>query len=215
MKYSLFVLLIAFASSDAFMYDSEELRKVGFVQPFIVDILVQIGSNNACRHMKESIMEERNKTIECLATIKSNNSFCHTFVHHFGRCTKKLVDKVESCIETKIQGAPTAVVDVLVAQLRFICETDGEHILEIFNPCIYKTLFMKDEKNCTRTFDRHIHNSAKEDKKMIPVVCKETLEYKTCIDEPFKAKCQNEITRNTVQEIFRGAMTPCKEINNI
>ncbi|KAL3269568.1 hypothetical protein HHI36_008633 [Cryptolaemus montrouzieri] len=207
MKYFFLIVMLA-AYSQALSRVSLEnaVKDIGFFQSFLLDLIGGMAGRGNCL---DSLNEE--KAVECLTKIKANNSFCHTFVNSFASCTKEFVENVENCAKPKEKDVPTAAIASIVSQIEFLCNTDGEHGFEILNPCIYQ----RSTQDCLRTFQRNVTKlfDEKDEEKIFPTVCNSITDAKECLTESIKKQCQNEITRNTLTELYNAFIKPCNEVS--
>ncbi|KAL3269566.1 hypothetical protein HHI36_008631 [Cryptolaemus montrouzieri] len=187
----------------------EVIEDIGIFQYILMETISGMTSRE---NYRDSIKDKEVKAVECLAKTKANSSFCHTFVNSFTSCTSDLVENVESCAEPMFVGSPTALVTSTVSQLQFLCENDGEHGFEILNPCFLDALTIG---NCKENFEEEISKSQMlgGEKRIFPTICNPISNAKKCVSDNFKKQCQNEITRNTIEELYNASMKPCNEVS--
>ncbi|KAL3269571.1 hypothetical protein HHI36_008636 [Cryptolaemus montrouzieri] len=188
-----------------------DIEQLGFFQASLLHTLdVPV---RGCYEKKDVLKAEYEKAVQCVKDVKSTTSFCQTFVFHFEPCVQKLLDLYEGCDVSSERGIRAALVNSLVGEAKFLCQTDGEHIFEFVNPCVFKTF--ENSKTCIKnvtsvTFITHMNPQPGES--ILEPVCQMVSGIKDCFSPEFSKECHNEITKDSFHKLYSVEAKPCNVV---
>ncbi|XP_044754305.1 uncharacterized protein LOC123313473 [Coccinella septempunctata] len=202
-----FVLILSFfvlsvlAEKTEGEREASEVEDIGLVHAFVIKYL-SIFVPWQCPHAShENMQKERGNAIECVKNISFNSTYCDTFVHHFKPCLQGLLDKVKKCDDPNFFLFKNTL-DSFIEEAKYICNVDGEHILEISNSCVVKSVKMSYE--CRKNITAPI-----EDRKNPLTLCRGFPSLLRCFESQMQQECGNELTRTTLHDLFSVDVEPC------
>ncbi|XP_045472984.1 uncharacterized protein LOC123679641 isoform X2 [Harmonia axyridis] len=199
MKLLLFLLIAGYTKASS-LYD--EAENIGFVQAIAVHELAFV-THKCPNATRQNLKEEERKAIECIKNIRYNSSFCNTFVHHFKPCVQTILTEAAKCDENSVTEMKHTVLDSVIAIAGYVCETDGEHILEILNPCVSMSIEKSEE--CRKKALEPLNNYSRD----ITQYCSKYTDLRTCFNDQVHQECQNEITKSSMSDLFSVDIKPC------
>ncbi|XP_044754950.1 uncharacterized protein LOC123313910 isoform X2 [Coccinella septempunctata] len=197
---SVFVLS-GFAQETKEDYQSE-VEDIGLFQALAIQYLSSFSPRNCSQSTPEKLKGENRKAIECVKNIRYNSTFCDTFNHHFKPCVQGLLDEVKKCEDPNGFALKNAILDSFIEEAKYICDVDGEHILEMFNPCVLKSVKLSHE--CRKNITEPIV-----DKKNVIAICGAFPGLQKCFETQMKQECGNELTRTDLHDLFSVDVKPC------
>ncbi|XP_044267271.1 uncharacterized protein LOC123013035 [Tribolium madens] len=148
---------------------------------------------------------------KCSDQIDENTeTACSTIKNHFSRCSKPLVSLLESCVPEESKGVPELIFGSVQSAFKYLCKTDGEHILELVNRCVYKTNYR------TMRCERRLRTKLQEYKKKSPTkadICEFAHSMKPCFKEHLDDSCGNAITKESFMGMFDAMVAPCSIVS--
>ncbi|XP_044754775.1 uncharacterized protein LOC123313810 isoform X2 [Coccinella septempunctata] len=201
-----FVALLSLFVVSGFTEKTEKewisvVENIGFFQALAIQYLSIFDPWKCPQWSPENLEKENDKAIECVKNIRNNSSFCDTFVHHFKPCVQGLLEEVKKCEAPDEIAFKNMILDSSVEEARFICGVDGEHILEIWNPCVIDSVQLSNgcRKNITRPLGHTIYPTA---------ICS----LQKCFENQLQQECRNELTRTTLHDLFSVNVEPCNAV---
>ncbi|XP_045472985.1 uncharacterized protein LOC123679642 isoform X2 [Harmonia axyridis] len=179
----------------------QEVEDIGILQAFGLDFLSNVPYS-CPEAIKENVQKERTKAFECVKNIRYNSSFCNTFVHHFKPCVQTVVSEAAKCEDQVKVGQKQVILDSFIAEANFLCETDGEHILELLNPCILTSV--KKSAGCQKKVMQYFPTSDP-----ITNLCSKFPSLQKCFDDELKQECDLEVTKRNIHDFFSVEVKPC------
>lgn len=199
MKLLLILLISGHTIASSHWY--KEVESLGQIQAFIGTSLSPV-TYRCSQSIYRNIQKEELRAIECLKNLRYNSSLCNHFVYHFKPCLEALLAENKKCDNEDSFNLKMIVLDSIIAEAKFVCETDGEHILEIFNPCIVHSA--KKSKECIK----NILTPSSHFSRNITLFCSKFPNMWECFDAQLQHECQNNITKNTMLKLFSDG-PPC------
>ncbi|XP_045472982.1 uncharacterized protein LOC123679640 [Harmonia axyridis] len=197
----LLLILLISGHTIAYSHWYKEVESLGQIQAFIGTSLSP-DTYRCSQSIYRNIKKEELKAIECLKNLRYNSSLCNHFVYHFKPCLEALLAENKKCDNEDSFNLKMIVLDSIIAEAKFVCETDGEHILEIFNPCIVHSA--KKSKECIK----NILTPSSHFSRNITLFCSKFPNMWECFDAQLQHECQNDITKNTMLKLFSDG-PPC------
>ncbi|XP_044754949.1 27 kDa hemolymph glycoprotein-like isoform X1 [Coccinella septempunctata] len=199
---SVFVLS-GFAEETKDNFKSEE-EDIGFFQALAIQYLREssFDAQNCSQSSPEKLEEENRKAVECVKNIRYNSTFCDTFTHHFKPCIQGLLDEVKKCADPVGFSFKNTLLDSFIEEAKYICNVDGEHILEIFNPCVLDSVKMSHE--CRKNITEPIV-----DRRNPISLCGAFPGMQKCFETQMQKECVNELTKTDLHDLFSVDVKPC------
>ncbi|EFA10007.1 uncharacterized protein LOC661814 [Tribolium castaneum] len=148
---------------------------------------------------------------KCSDQIDENSeTACSAMKNHFMRCSKPMSSLLESCVPEESKGVPDLVFASVHSAVNYLCKTDGEHIFELANHCVYKTNYK------TMRCGRRMRTKLQQFKKKSPTksdICEFAQSMKPCLKEHLDESCGNAITKESFMGMFDAMMAPCSGVS--
>ncbi|RZC42082.1 uncharacterized protein BDFB_012423, partial [Asbolus verrucosus] len=152
------------------------------------------------------------KLKECTSEIDENTeTACSAIKNHFLRCSKPLVKLLETCLPEQSKEVPNLVFQSVNSAITYLCKTDGEHIFELANTCVFKT------NSRSIRCERRLKTKFQQYKNKPPTkndICELANSFKPCLHNHLQDSCGNQITRESFMGIFDALTVPCKTVTN-
>ncbi|XP_066150419.1 uncharacterized protein [Euwallacea fornicatus] len=150
---------------------------------------------------------------ECSESIDmENETICSAFNGNFEKCTQPTVQVFEECLPKKSRKIPSMVVRMGLKSMKYICKTNGEHLLELKNRCFTTPTIqlIKCMKKFETTKEKYMGSnsyiSAKE-------VCELLEKLKPCLISHLQISCRHPTTREAfIDFVEEGVLSICKNI---
>ncbi|XP_045472987.1 uncharacterized protein LOC123679642 isoform X3 [Harmonia axyridis] len=179
----------------------QEVEDIGILQAFGLEYLSKVPFK-CSTDIKENVQKERTKAFECVKNIRYNSSFCNTFVHHFKPCVQTILTEAAKCGDPIKVGHKQVILDSFIAEANFLCESDGEHILELLNPCILTSV--RKSAECQKKVMQGFYTS-----EPITYHCSKIPGLQKCFDDELKQECDLEVTKTNIHDFFSVDVKPC------
>jgi len=115
----------------------------------------------------------------------------------------------EECLPSQSKDIPSMLVNMVLAATKKICKSDGEHVLELVNPCITNDNIKT--QRCVRRLTARAQDYKR--RKQYPSaqdVCEIFETFRPCVQSHLNAACGNHITREAFQQIYDESLSVCK-----
>jgi hypothetical protein len=149
---------------------------------------------------------------ECADEVDQNTeTACSAIKNHFLRCSKPFLELLENCVPEKSKEVPKLVFHAVNSGISYLCKTDGEHIFELANMCVFKTDYRM--MRC----ERRIKSKLQQFQKNSPTktdICEMANSYKPCLYNHLQSSCGNRITREAFTGLFDAMTSPCKTVQD-
>ncbi|XP_018568675.1 uncharacterized protein LOC108908960 isoform X2 [Anoplophora glabripennis] len=160
----------------------------------------------------KEILREARKCYEEIS--QGNQSICHSYEVNVQRCSQPLVDYFVDCLPEKSKDLPPVILKGTVSVIETFCSSNGELLLEAFNPCIYEHLEQRNKTNKEECKSDVL--LAKLEKFNIDVpskseLCQVALEIQNCWQEYVGQNCNSPKARELFSKIYGAAFSACKK----
>ncbi|XP_044271279.1 uncharacterized protein LOC123015560 [Tribolium madens] len=145
---------------------------------------------------------------ECIKNIDNNLTMCEQVKKYTPNCTQPLVEAIQECIPV----LPGLAVKSFMSVVDHFCKETGENLLELSNPCFWKTFLEDDEKlkKCERTIYNELENII-EDSPSQSQLCSVLTNSQSCLHE-ITDSCKSVKTRNAFMGLYEAFMAPCSNV---
>ncbi|XP_019868306.2 uncharacterized protein LOC109597117 [Aethina tumida] len=165
--------------------------------------------NRMCPNRENEMKVALEQVEECANKITNynRNTMCNIFHTHFVECTKPLNKLFVDCVPEDAKGTPEFIFHAMARLNDYICTMDGEHIIELLNPCFWWG-GTDDDVNCvTNVMKKYSYMKDKMPTKV--QLCHLLDELNVCLGDPLKKSCKNPVTRETYARIFQAIHAGC------
>ncbi|KAK9890728.1 hypothetical protein WA026_012076 [Henosepilachna vigintioctopunctata] len=203
----LFLFLLVSLSMIEATPQEENIKKVGLPQFIIIENIINL-MGNACSPSKNlEIKKAKQEAISCLGDLPASSTYCKFLFKDLHKCVKPLTEIIEECNKGSIfEGLLSGFVETF-SQGDFICKRDGEQILELLNPCLFRSLELKEP--CVNTFVTEVQSVTRTNKKLVDVTCQAAASAKNCLYDTIENECSRNSTRNALLEMYEASIKSC------
>ncbi|XP_019868307.1 uncharacterized protein LOC109597118 [Aethina tumida] len=205
MRLILFTLISVFGLTVGLLDLREELKQ--YKDQYLRAATAKI--NQTCPNNDDEINETIKQVETCTDKITTfdTKTMCDIIETHFTECTKPLSQLFTDCAPENAKQTPEFVFHSVVRMFKHVCDMDGEHILELINPCFWFGIDTDDSK-CMQEVQKK-YNSYKKKLPSKSQLCGLLEELKECAGEPLKKACHNPITRESFGGIVNAIYDEC------
>ncbi|KAJ8918618.1 hypothetical protein NQ315_013124 [Exocentrus adspersus] len=158
----------------------------------------------------ETAME---KIQECTNAIEEDSeTMCSAIKNHLEKCSKPIVNLFEECLPQKSRDIPAFVIKSMLATSDYLCKADGEHIFEIYNPCIRSMNYRT--QRCLRKIQSKLQQYD-ETKPSKDEVCDFMGSFRGCLEAHLHHSCGHVKTREAFLNLFDAAKSACQSVPDL
>ncbi|CAH1118951.1 unnamed protein product [Phaedon cochleariae] len=139
----------------------------------------------------------------------TQQTMCSAVKNHFEICARPVTEIFEECLPESSQDLPSFIIKTMVAMSNHLCRIDGEHIIELSNPCVKSQTYrmrrcMMKAQSKLQTYSSQIPSKQE--------VCESLRSLKTCFKSHLTLACGNQVTRESFLDLFESGMKLCDEV---
>ncbi|XP_023019884.1 uncharacterized protein [Leptinotarsa decemlineata] len=186
------------------------LLKEKFNATHIFDVIkVAKTAQQKCPNIEGKLEGVLDSITECITDIEiGSDTFCSLIRKNWAKCSKPLFDEVTNCLPVESKDLPHMFGKALFAIVDQACNSTGEQIMELFNPCGFQEdirIFQKCED---------VWNLLMGHKTVLPsknIVCSMLPKLKNCAMAHERSSCRNPITREGNNQFYEAVVGATKD----
>lgn len=76
--------------------------------------------------------------MQCVIDLPDNYTVCSLLQEHIPKCSAPAKEMLIECLPERSKEIPALISDIIKSVSRYVCRSDGEHLLEMLTRCGFK-----------------------------------------------------------------------------
>ncbi|XP_066150756.1 uncharacterized protein [Euwallacea fornicatus] len=128
---------------------------------------------------------------------------CKVVEQNLKNCSTPLINFFEACVPKQAKGIPTYLLDIIQKLVRYVCASNGAHILELENPCILSTKQLY-SRTCIRKLKEELEMYNYENLPEKTAICLFLDQFTDCFNTHVQKSCQDSTTREAYIGLYQN-----------
>ncbi|KAL3269578.1 hypothetical protein HHI36_008642 [Cryptolaemus montrouzieri] len=217
----LVICLVAAISSATCTIQSEDVSsrlRLKYLQAYLQErqAISELGDKveEVCPGSKTKIEDAIDELKSCADKIdQTQETSCSIAKNRLPKCMEPIIKVVRDCMPAESKGLPDFFMKSVLKGVEYICKTDGEHIFELGNMCLYKQ--NPTSMTCKRKFQMRMQTYQRNGGGIgVEDVCSMMDYMKPCLKSHLSLSCGSTITQEAVLGIYEAFMSNCRTVVN-